>query len=288
MIGFSELESMTDDDFATWLRDRLRGGRTDPPYHRDHEEPETFVVRAHRQGSTGLKHRIECGLAHELRDALGLAEIHDNRGKGILNASAAVLDLKLHASLDPVYALILRHGHGPGGTRSLPLAAERALMRALLVLSAPDGHWWPFWHALWTQDREPDLWAIATLGLRKADPASALKVLPLAMARYRANPDWPVENLLMAFHKDANVPKAAFRATLSGLDAEQRAECRAALARLGDEWPERVMGAARPEPSPAKVAPPFIRDIQARLPEEPARPRWPFTWVAPRPALVAA
>ncbi|MFN0095306.1 MAG: hypothetical protein ACKVVT_11110 [Dehalococcoidia bacterium] len=239
MISLQNLEEMDDARFAAWLRSRLRGATADPPYNRDHESQHTFVVHASRTGSEALKRRIESGLIGEIQDAVAKDALTNEENEGVWSAAAAILRLQLNEAIDPLFGLLRKHGHIPPGSSALTSQAERSVMRTILTLGAPDEMRW-VWYTLWQDEARPDFWDIATWGLRKADPMAALDILPLAAHRSRRDPNWPVENILMALWEEPSIPKAKLKASLAD-SPEDFQTFRKALSRFGEEWASRIL-----------------------------------------------
>jgi hypothetical protein len=247
MIDVAALECMTAPEFREWLIARLSEQAADPIYQADREGAEDFVIHAHQTGSRKLKARISTGLVTVFRDALERdANLTGPLGTALWNASEAAFELKLAKALPLARDLVLLRGHG-SGTGVLPLMAERSLLRLILALQPDERAWAPFWLSLWEQKQEPELWAIATAGLRRSDPVTAVSTLPLAVERSRTATSWTLANLLLAFNDDPQMPPGLLAETLNGLRAGKETECRMALNALEEGLADEIMGHVSPE-----------------------------------------
>ena len=106
-----------------------------------------------------------------------------------------------------------------------------SVLIALVRLQSGEGLW-DRWERLWKiPDRRAA--AIATAGMRRADPVRAASLLPLFVERAKKNPDIALGEILWAFLSDLRVGRARVAESLRGLPEERKELCRKALRDVG-------------------------------------------------------
>ena len=247
------ISTLADAPFEAWLRGYLREEHTDPPYDtEDFAGPEDFVTRLVREGPPVIAEPIRRHVAAAIVEATMRSCDSHQESRELLHGANIARANEFTEILTPTHHLLLMRGH-TGVKPSLHPDAERSLLRLLVVLHpVGDSVWASFWEPLWKQEEEPDLWAIASAGLRRADPERALRILPLAIARHRADPAFSLANLLAAVHGDPAIgPKGMLHDAIQKLSTTDRKACRAALerVRLPESEIRAVLGGARPRSS---------------------------------------
>ena len=273
MIDLAALEKMGLEELRDYIVRRMRGDESDPPLAVTRgETPEDFLEVVHGQtANEEFRTRLEDAVVSAFRHFAGIPDLAAGVDADAVRYLAQLAQWRNLRAAVPMLLCLAERGLLGRGRREIDADAERAVLRALAKLQEP-GILLHHWEYAWRSE-DPNLWPVATAGLRRSAPEKALRLLREMVGRGKKASGFPLGEVLWAFRADPNVGPPKLSRALDLLDEGDRGLCREALRSVGasEREIEDLLPKAAQSNADAPNAPKWAQP-KITMPSEP--PRW--------------